>query len=257
MSIATASRSSTPAPANTLSRELAAVAGAAGVVATGAGEAEAVTYTPTAGVVAAQGIPGFSFVDATNVTLGSLRPPATAGDTNWDVDGSGLRDFVLSNTAGSRAVLVGFGPQANQGTFRAAGGYLSNLLTGAAVRQTFTWVNGQGAFTMSSDGTRFSQNNFTLNTPGQFGFRFTNGIDTHYGWGSLVIDGTPATQGQGFQITEAYYNSTPDGSITVGAVPVAVPEPSGMALLGLGAAGIAAWRARRKVKTEAGAEPEV
>jgi len=100
-----------------------------------------------------------------------------------------------------------------------------------------------------------AQLNFSLGTPGQFGFRFTNGADTYYGWGSLVIDGTPV--GRGFEITEAYYNSTPGAAITVGAVPVAVPEPSGMALLGLGAAGIAAWRSRRTVKTEAGPEPTV
>jgi hypothetical protein len=43
---------------------------------------------------------------------------------------------------------------------------------------------------------------------------------------------------------------TPGGAISVGAVPQAVPEPSSMALLGLGAAGVAAWRSRRKATAE-------
>ncbi len=249
MSIAKASRSSTPAPASTLSRKLAAVAGAAGVVATGASEAEAVPYTPTAGVVAAQGIPGFSFVDATNVTLGSLRPPATEGTTNWDVDGSGTSDFTLRNKRASTASLLG---SQDVGSFRGSLKQLYNLAAGVEVSQSLKWSYGNVPITTFGSVQQF---NFLRDTPGQFGFRFTNENATYYGWGSLVIDGTPV--GQGFQITEAYYNSAAGAAINVGAVPVAVPEPSGMALLGLGAAGIAAWRARRKVKTEAGAEPEV
>lgn len=91
-----------------------------------------------------------------------------------------------------------------------------------------------------------SQPAFTTNTPGQFGFRFTNASDTYYGWDSLVIDPDQDNFGQGYKITEAYYNTTSGAAINVGAVPV--PEPSSMALLGLGTAGVAAWRARRKVK---------
>jgi hypothetical protein len=81
-----------------LRSKIAALAGATGAVA--AGSAEAVTYTPTAGVVAAQGIPGFSFVSPSNVTLGSLRPPATIGITTWDIDGAGAAEFNLENQGG-------------------------------------------------------------------------------------------------------------------------------------------------------------
>ena len=58
------------------------------------------------------------------------------------------------------------------------------------------------------------------------------------------MDGTP--EGQGYTITEAYYQTTSGAAINVGAVPVAVPEHSSMALVFLGAAGVAAWRARRQ-----------
>ena len=57
-------------------------------------------------------------------------------------------------------------------------------------------------------------------------------------------------------ITEAYYNTTPGAAISVGQVPQAVPEPSSMALLGLGAAGVAAWRARRKAKAQSASQPD-
>jgi len=67
-----------------------------------------------------------------------------------------------------------------------------------------------------------------------------------------VIDGTPV--GQGFKITEASYNTTAGESISVVQVSVAVPEPASMTLMALGAAGVAAWRARRTAKAAAGAE---
>lgn len=237
MVVAAPSRSSAPAPAGKLARKLSVVAGAAGVVAAGAGEVEAVTYTPTAGVVAAQGIPDFSFVDATNVTLGTLRPPATAGTTGWDVDGIGGSNFTLSNSGTVYASLRG---SPGVGSFR-TNIQLANLQAGVTVSQAQAW--NAGGFVMTAY-SGISQPSFSLNTPGQFGFRFTNGSDTHYGWGSLVIDTAGSALGQGFKITEAYYNSTPGGAISVGAVPV--PEPTAMALLAIGSAGVFAWRARRK-----------
>lgn len=223
-------------------RKLAAVAGSVGAVTVGINEIQAVTYTPTAGVVAAQGIPGFSFVSDTNVTLGSLRPPASSGIvTDWDVDNSGGSNFRLRNNS-TWASLLG---QAGLGSLRGGNGQLSGLGAGFTVSQSMTW--NAGFFQITS-----SQANIQTGFPtgsGQFGFRFTNAANTYYGWGSLVIDAAPA--GQGFMITEAYYRSTPGAAIKVGEVPVAVPEPTGMALLGLGAAGVAAWRARRKERPQA------
>lgn len=238
------SRCSAPAPTGKLTQRLAA---AAGVAAIGGGEALAVTYVPTAGVVAAQGIPGFSFVDASNVTLGALRPPVTVGqDTSWDVDGTGTGLFNLWNWNynGKSAVFSGTS-MLRSWLNNGSQGQLKNLTQSAAVgpllaatrwsyRTAYITINGQA-----------QQQDFSSLPSGQFGFRIIDAPNTYYGWGSLLIDGTP--QGQGFAITEAYYNTTPGASINVGAVPQAVPEPSSMALLGLGAAGVVAWRARRKV----------
>jgi hypothetical protein len=237
------------ARSGSLPGRLATLAGAAGAVAVGAGEAQAVTYTPTPGVVSAQGIPGFSFISDTNVTLGSLRPPASPGDTAWDVDGNGTKDFDVRN-----ALLVGlFGQNGGQNLVASNGGsetnYIQNLSVGQVVSAARTfWTGRSGILTFNGNN---SNPFFTTNVSGQFGLRFSAGPDRYYGWGSLVIDETPVDQG--FKITEAYYNSTPGAAITVGQVPVAVPEPSSMALLAIGSAGVFAWRARRKVKADAGA----
>jgi hypothetical protein len=238
-------RSDTPAhdsrSAARRGRKFAALAGATGAIA--AGTAEAVPYTPTAGVAAAQGIPGFSFVTSADVTLGSLRPPATAGVLQWDVDGVGGDNFFLQNRfLGAPSAI--FGPIGYNGSTllgaRGEGLLINNLATGAPVNGAAAWTNDLAIVT--SNGVNRGGANFTPN--GQFGFRFLSGSDTFYGWGSMVVDLTPA--GQGFKITEAYYNTVPGAGINVGAVPVAVPEPSSMALLAVGAAGVTAWRARRK-----------
>jgi len=236
-----------------LTRKLAAVAGTAGAAVIGASEAQAVVYTPTAGVAAAQGIPGFTFVDASNVTLGALYPP-TNGQVSWDVDGTGgndfrlLRNFYSNPHFGFRTRSANLSAYGGGGrSFFFNGAQLANLAAGSP-------VNAGGGWFYNIQVTAYTQkaadvsSAFQANTPGQFGFRFTNASATYYGWGSLTLDLNPT--GQGFVITEAYYNTTPGGAINVGAVPQAVPEPSSMALLGLGAAGVAAWRSRRKATAE-------
>ena len=72
---------------------------------------------------------------------------------------------------------------------------------------------------------------------GYIGFRFNTPGGLEYGWATINID--PATQR--VTISEWAYNNTPNA-------PVQVPEPStaALTLLGLGAAGVRAWRARKK-----------
>lgn len=224
---------------SSLGRRLGALAGASGALVAGA-DAAGVTYTPTAGVVAAGGIPGFSFVDVSNVTLGNLRGPATAGALGWDVDGVGGNNFFLVNSV---TLFGSLSAAASSNALLAdASVDLQNIATGGAVGASqATWRIGKLTLTYVAS-TGALPGNFSLGTSGQFGFRFTEASNTYYGWGSLLIDGQAI--GQGFKITEAYYQSTPGTAIYVGAVPV--PEPTGIALLALGSAGVMAWRSRSR-----------
>jgi hypothetical protein len=228
-------------------RHVASLAGLAGATVAGIGDAQAVPYTPTPGVAAAQGIPGFSFVDASSVTLGSLRPPDSDGTVAWDVDGNGTQNFLLRNSSSDEAFFScinfsGF----NRGQIGFNAGAAANLSAAASVPANVqTWEVNNFKATSGGDNKVLS---FPTGTPGQLPFRFTNNSsDTFYGWASLTVD-LAGEVGQGYVITEAYYQTTPGAGITVGAVPV--PEPSSMMLLALGAGGVMAWRARRSVKAE-------
>lgn len=199
--------------------------------------------------------------------------------TEWDVDGDSTVDFNLVNLMvapfqsqsqllGSQIVAQFEAPDPGSGN-----GWIKNVLNdkmqrlnaGATVgpSQVFGGAVGDGTFNLqtgyvaagSTEGTPTDPEtllnpNWTVDSPGYFGFRFTKNAQTHYGWGVMEIDqlndtGLPAS-GQGFVITNAYYETTPGLGIQV----TAVPEPSSIALLGMGAAGVAAWKVRRKRRDE-------
>lgn len=203
----------------------------------------------TAGVVAAQGIPGFSFTAPTTVTSGTLRPPTTTlTDTAWDIDGSGTADFNLHhglNVTPSSSQYAGLRPlnpfAANFNGLIATGTTVGakrrNVADGAAVGPSAVWNTVSQAMTTNLVN---QQPAFPTNTPGTIGFRLAFGNSAnqyYYGWASLTIDAqSPARQG--FKITEAFSQSTPNTAINVGAVPV--PEPASMGVLALGATGIVA-----------------
>ena len=237
-----------------VARRVAAVAGAAGAAIAGEAEAVGITYVPTTGVVAAQGIPGFSFTAPLTVTSGTLRPPTSVGVNGWDIDGNGQADFNLENYrssaqfSGYLVPLLPFSTNPN-GLLAGANTGKQNLLNLASAANigplAANWNNGKQWMTFA--GLANQQSLFTTNQPGYFGFRFAfgnNANDYYYGWASVTIDILGG--GYGFKISEAFYQSTPNTGINAGAVPVAVPEPSSMALLATGAAGVTAWRARRK-----------
>ncbi|MCC6353799.1 MAG: PEP-CTERM sorting domain-containing protein [Verrucomicrobiae bacterium] len=132
-------------------------------------------------------------------------------------------------------------------TGRASDGF-AKLNAGFAVGPTLAtgfkfFAFAQALITITSTGGigfDASQSGWALNDTGYFGFKFSNASGTHYGWGQVNIDGSSA--GSGYTILNAYYNDTPDAPITV----APIPEPSHVAILALGAAGVAAWRRRRR-----------
>ena len=200
---------------SSLALKLSALAGAAGI-----------TPAAHAAIIASPTLP--------------LTPPSTANtSTLWDIDGSSGNGFALFNSIFA-AALVGYHAQIvvkNQTVISIANLPL-NAVVGPTLANEFLFkINFGGIITFSSNARNPS---FPIGTPGYFGFKFTGSNNTtEYGWGTLLVTGSPI--GQGFTIQNAYYDNT-GAPITVGAV----PEPSSMALLALGATGLAAWRMRRK-----------
>ena len=88
---------------------------------------------------------------------------------------------------------------------------------------------------------------WSMGDTGFFGFKFTSGPNTYYGWGEVVFDpANNGTKGHGFQFTRLYYDDT-GAAVTVGDTGSVIPEPSTYALALLAAGGVAAYRSRRKV----------
>jgi hypothetical protein len=72
------------------------------------------------------------------------------------------------------------------------------------------------------------------------GFRFLNASGVHYGWVRLLVEETSNQ----ITIFDYAYDDTPNTAIAAGAGAPAVPEPATMALVLIGACGVAARRRR-------------
>lgn len=184
-------------------------------------------------------------------TVGSgLTPPPSNGVTNWDVDNDGTVDFALrhnlstfstTNRAsfddrnGGRLVVPTAAP-ADQISKLGVGFVVGATMAGAKFHAAAQATN-----TMTNNGNIGGDANaagWAKGDTGYFGFKFTNGTGTHYGWGELTISGSPV--GQGFKLNRAYYESIADQSITV------VPEPMSVAAYALGALATAGYLRRRR-----------
>jgi hypothetical protein len=77
--------------------------------------------------------------------------------------------------------------------------------------------------------------NFTAGVPGIVGFKFFDGTNTYFGWGRLSKGASATTAGTWVDFA---YENTPNTGILAGAV----PAPGSVALLALGALGMAGRR---------------
>jgi hypothetical protein len=166
-----------------------------------------------------------------------MSPPASNGYGYWDVDGDGTNDFALRNRDGSSARLSELGAARFVSPAWVVSDGIAKLNTGfnvnASLAAGYKFFNSaQAGFDVTSYGaigTNADVQGWAMGDTGYFGFKFSNTSGVHYGWGQINIHGATGgySVGQGYTLTQAYYNSTPNASIQVGDTggsPSSVPE---------------------------------
>lgn len=170
------------------------------------------------------------------------------GDVQFDIDGDLTNDFSLTltalttpvnsevhwNTLGSNGVAASGSPDF----------YTTALLPGATVDASLNYINSSTMLKVEPTLTEGEWPN-DLSDPRYVGFRFMNASGLHYGYARV---GTAASTGVAQAVVYDYaYESAANTAITIGDVDpgTGIPEPSGLSLFVLGAAGVAAMKRRR------------
>jgi len=182
-----------------------------------------------------------------------IRPPTTAGFNSLDIDGDGTIEFALGDYSSGAAFLT-----SGNGRFVAAASAAkgfqklsSGFVVGSTMPGSFKFFSSPQPFfpvtAFSAIAATAAAQGWSMGDTGYFGYKFTSGGNTLFGWGEMVIDpAASGTAGYGFTFTKLYYDDT-GAPIVVGDTGSAVPEPSTWALAVLAAGGVTAYRARRKV----------
>ncbi|HVM47101.1 MAG TPA: PEP-CTERM sorting domain-containing protein [Candidatus Acidoferrum sp.] len=160
----------------------------------------------------------------------------------FDVDGDGTPDFNLGVNS-RRIDISGYGlnklvlnPSSNGYVIPWTAGSTVNSATGTAPTY-HRWLANTSFVNPAYDFNNFSHE-------GAMGFQFTSSISgslqTYFGYVDLQVNGDPGS----FTVTvdDIYWETVPNTGIQV----QAVPEPSSLALLAAGVAGLALRRARRE-----------
>lgn len=113
--------------------------------------------------------------------------------------------------------------------------YVSNLAVGAPISPTTV---GPTYFGSMAYGSVNPNAQFNLASPGLIGLSFPAGPDTLFGWIRVSTD----QSGGSFKVVDWAYESTSLTAIPAGVV----PEPASLGLLAVGAAGLAAYRGKRR-----------
>jgi MYXO-CTERM domain-containing protein len=176
------------------------------------------------------------------ITLGGAGFTVDAPNFDWDVDGSGSNDLIISDDPNSMAL---FAPGTTAGGNWMANGSnkLAAMATTAMVSVGANFVN--GGYISQNGNLGSNAVGFSSVAASFVGFSFKIGGNTHYGWAQL----TPTFGAAGsIQINQWAYNSIAGQAIQVGAVPEPATAATGLGLLALGAAGL---RRQRRHKLSA------
>jgi hypothetical protein len=204
------------------------------------------------------------------VTEGGNTTTESFVNTPFDVDGDGTADFELEIsisptglTGLSRPVeyahIYAFGGVPTAGvvgyvkTFTSgSANYASKLTLGSTIGPSSTFVGTAQYYT--NLGIKYgskSYGKFTSGT-GYIGFEFTAADgETHYGYVDVTTSLTGTTNANAkatLTYVNAFYDTTPNEAITIGAL---VPEPGSLAALAFGAAGVAGAVAYRRKQAAA------
>lgn len=230
-----------------------------------------ITHQASKGLVGALAIAGgtTAYGDIISVATPAnfvVAPGTASTSANWDLNGDGIVDFIFNyrytNTATGTGVIwqanmnPATGTQMTNSTVGYAGvfvRYTTALPGGFSIGATLANSAGGGANNFSTTATQATlgsryrsagvpryysgfasgpggtHNAVAPGTPAFVGFRFNSGGQTFYGWLQLSV-------GAGsINFINAAYQNTAGTAIAAGAI----PEPSSLAMLALGAAGIA------------------